>query len=664
MKKKIFGLGLLSFCLLLFSGCNKTDDTTKKETLNNGVFMSKISGVEYNCLPSKTNSLTDDNGVFKYKDGDSCTFSIGSLLIGQAEGNSLITPKALFSLESFDNKNLFQTTQLLISLDNDSNISNGIKIDDFVGDQLTDEMNITELDNDGLTNQLLSIYPNRTLANNENTSRYLTNMINQIKDITTTFTITRKMIADKKIEFTNMKGESFLAIFNADGNYSDSTLSCKPTWSINSSDIVIDKSNCVDSEANPLLFRFYEEPANAALATIIDNNISIGTKITEVIPITTPLLTSTNTNDWLTDRDYKHITFVNQTSKKVCIYANLKSGTIWHGDPDHSIQLGSYEAKYLLVGNDWDENDHIFVDFDNANESCDTWKKEESFDKKYTNKFLKKKDVVYIRNGSLFHDIDVTRDKSGCDQNSSKPAILFAHGLHSKQSSWGNFAKHAKAEGWRVFRTSVSANGSVKKRAQMLNTYIKGIAKECKIGQNQLRVVGHSMGGLDLRYILSSNGSDYEDAQNIIERAYTMATPHRGSGFGSVGSFKDDGIKSCSIKNMKGFNNDRPYSRIQNHNKTMLAIRFHCNNDIDISDSEVGELKGVNRPADGVVKVRRQIFKDLPYAKTLYKGTHTSDSILLYGHCSDCTEEQKQTRILDIILNDYNGENISHYRNY
>ncbi len=656
MKNKLLITGLLSSLALFIISCGDTNTNANER----GVFLdSKVEGLAYNCLPSKLSGFTLADGGFSYKNGDSCTFSIGTLTLGSASANAIITPLQLFQAESFSNENVLKTSSLLLSLDNDLNASNGIGIDKKTSNSLNGiDTSIELLTVAQLEEKLIQVYPDRKLVDSEIAIEHLHEMLDLLSEETFSFTLDQKLLSGKKIEFTNSNGETHNAIFHDDGRYEDEYLSCEAQWTVDESTVTIDKSKCQEEEEETLEFHFYENPTKGALLGITSGTHKMGAIITEIM--SDNLLSS----DWRTDRDYKHITFVNQTNMKICIQADLRCCT-----KDKAIFLDGKEAKYIEVKN-WSDNDKIRVDFTSSKDACDIHKDHDTFDKTYTSKFLKTEGVYYIGDDKIMHtDIDV----SGCDMNASKPAILFAHGLHATKSSWSHFNNHIK-KNWRVFRTNVSGNGSVKKRAHMLNHYIEKIVTECNITENSLRVVGHSMGGLDLRYILSSKSDDFNTSQRVIEKSYSLATPHRGSGFGDVGGvFMDDGVKSCSVSKMNGFNKLWPYQRLLDHNKSYLAIRFHCKDDIDISDEDVNSLAdeypGLDNskiyvyPADGVVKVRRQIFDSLPYAKILFKGKHTTSAILKYGDCKDCTLEQKQSRILDLIIKDgKDGYEIPHYR--
>ncbi len=326
--------------------------------------------------------------------------------------------------------------------------------------------------------------------------------------------------------------------------------------------------------------------------------------------------------------DNHHITFINQTSK------HLKF-EIKRTGPDLHKELRSHTANYQHV------ND------------CSGGGKLKNFEikVKHGDKYLQKdgKDLLVHRkcgedlyiwhaNGE-YHTSDkaphVQADLSGCNENEKKSAVLFAHGFNDSQKAWGKFATHAEKKGWRVFRTSVSEDGSISKRGHMLDRYITRIAKECKIGKGKLRVVAHSMGGLDSRYIISKG----LPSAKYIERIYTIATPHKGQKFAGTKAHTSDAAYDLGITQMKKFNKKYPYRDFKYDGKIvpLLAMRFRCDN--DRSDS------------DGIVKVKRQTYDGAPYSKHIHIAKHANKTIS--EKCSGVTTELNRVKVLDKILRDH-----------
>ena len=150
-----------------FTACGSSGNSSTKNRDNNllktGYFIDgAVKGLAYSTS-SGEKGLTDDRGVFKYKDGDKVKFSIGKLKLWEATPNTkgLITPKILSNGKK-DVENLILRT--LQSLDSDKNTSNGIIIPPTISKELEnldknveisslDENKLLELDN-SLKNQI------------------------------------------------------------------------------------------------------------------------------------------------------------------------------------------------------------------------------------------------------------------------------------------------------------------------------------------------------------------------------------------------------------------------------------------------------------------------------------------------------------------------------
>ncbi|MDD4882735.1 MAG: hypothetical protein PHX10_14240, partial [Gallionellaceae bacterium] len=89
---------------------------------------SPVSGLQFES--SSGSNLTDGNGNFTYREGDSVTFHIGNLYLGSAvPSDHKVTPLSLTG-GSVDtgNARLVRTLRTLQSLDSDGNLDNGIQI--------------------------------------------------------------------------------------------------------------------------------------------------------------------------------------------------------------------------------------------------------------------------------------------------------------------------------------------------------------------------------------------------------------------------------------------------------------------------------------------------------------------------------------------------------
>lgn len=126
-----------SICVATFmAGCGSSSSSTPVLT---GVFNdANTTGIDYVC--GDQNGTTDSNGTFKYKAGDTCTFSIAGVSIGSAKGASELTPYDI--LDNNETKAL-NLAVLLQSLDADGNASNGIDISNNAKKLLTSKFNLS-----------------------------------------------------------------------------------------------------------------------------------------------------------------------------------------------------------------------------------------------------------------------------------------------------------------------------------------------------------------------------------------------------------------------------------------------------------------------------------------------------------------------------------------
>jgi len=208
--------------------------------------------------------------------------------------------------------------------------------------------------------------------------------------------------------------------------------------------------------------------------------------------------------------------------------------------------------------------------------------------------------------------------------------ILFAHGYHDDKFAWNTFANYIESEDkykdWTVYRTSVDPSGAIADRAEELAKYI--YKRRDSIKDDSMIVVAHSMGGLDVRYLISRGHTDentssiFHVAAKKIHKLYTLASPHRGSTF--AGSGVSDAVKDMGIDNMRQFNIDHPYSHFSIDGRPIgfLAMRFGCYKEL-ISDG-TGTLGMDGRLSDGTVGTVRQILFGAPHTQSLLRGRHTT----------------------------------------
>ena len=110
-----------------------------------GTFVdSPVEGLRY-VTDTGVVGETDKNGKFKYNDDDQITFYVGKLELGtgKPDKDGLFTPQ---NFQYLTNEQFTRTLILLQSLDEDSNLSNGIAIPDGVLEDIQKEMKIKEVD--------------------------------------------------------------------------------------------------------------------------------------------------------------------------------------------------------------------------------------------------------------------------------------------------------------------------------------------------------------------------------------------------------------------------------------------------------------------------------------------------------------------------------------
>lgn len=350
------------------------------------------------------------------------------------------------------------------------------------------------------------------------------------------------------------------------------------------------------------------------------------------------------------DTDLHHITFVNQTASEMIFKIE--------GTGDRSVEPYSAERKKCTPGKEYfftvdkkqgGSNPRIH-DRISANCGETLYLYHDASDDRYLVSKEKtwenpENDAPYVYSSK---DFDASKINSCMPYKEGASTVLFAHGLNDSPLVWNTFAKKADELGWRVLRTVVSKNGSIKKRARMLNAYIMRVNEKCGIPDGSLRVIGHSMGGLDLRYLIH-----YQlPSAKKIEHVYTLATPHQGCNSANMGS--GDAILNLKPEFMRKFNYWNPYCdeqkaladmgesshrfQIDNRPIYLYAYRFNCD--------------GKDNEGDGVVGWKKQQYgRHYTGAENLLKGKHAKTV-----SATACTAEieTEQVKILEEILNDRN----------
>ncbi len=196
-----------------------------------------------------------------------------------------------------------------------------------------------------------------------------------------------------------------------------------------------------------------------------------------------------------------------------------------------------------------------------------------------------------------------------CPEKRKDTTFLFAHGLHGHPWEWDTFAKSVKKQGFNVWRTKVKSAGHIHERAEQLADFMKKAQRKCDTPDKTVIAVGHSMGGLDIRYIVgraadyhrkgdgkSGSKALYERAK-LLKKVYTIATPHLGDpnaclaqgGIHDLCGHPDDPEKDSP---MRDFNRNYKYSDFKNLDIRFWAFYYEC--------------KNIKEGEDGVVPVKSQ----------------------------------------------------------
>ncbi len=126
----------MTACMLFVAGCGS--DTKK------GVFLGgAVSGLHYETATQS--GLTDEDGTFRYKSGETVTFSLGDVVLGSAPGARDLSPFDLVGIEAPSTESALRTElatyasgsafdraanimYLLVALDADGHPENGIDL--------------------------------------------------------------------------------------------------------------------------------------------------------------------------------------------------------------------------------------------------------------------------------------------------------------------------------------------------------------------------------------------------------------------------------------------------------------------------------------------------------------------------------------------------------
>ncbi|MBU2979318.1 hypothetical protein [Alteromonas sp. C1M14] len=125
---KVWRVPLMATAMLAITACGSSDSESEANLLE-GVFLdSAVEGLAY-----KTDTLsgvTDEKGTFYYHEGESITFSIGGIELGEVPGGEVISPYSFATSDAVSPDVVTNIAQFLQTLDIDGDPTNGILISD------------------------------------------------------------------------------------------------------------------------------------------------------------------------------------------------------------------------------------------------------------------------------------------------------------------------------------------------------------------------------------------------------------------------------------------------------------------------------------------------------------------------------------------------------
>ncbi|PVU89110.1 hypothetical protein BB561_005546, partial [Smittium simulii] len=150
------------------------------------------------------------------------------------------------------------------------------------------------------------------------------------------------------------------------------------------------------------------------------------------------------------------------------------------------------------------------------------------------------KELPETSNSSKFQDINIKPIYI-----SPRNPIVLCHGLYGfdvkgpasipflQTHYWSGIYEVLKGIGAKVVISRVPSTGSIPNRAFELHNLLKNSMKTCNsITSTKLNMVGHSMGGLDARFLISNILPKVgRDAGYSVDSLTTISTPHHGSPF-------------------------------------------------------------------------------------------------------------------------------------
>ncbi|MEG3766659.1 hypothetical protein [Alteromonas sp. 14N.309.X.WAT.G.H12] len=127
---RLWRVSAIATAVLAITACG-SGDSEDGETLLSGVFLdSAVEGLEYET--ASMSGVTDEEGTFYYHEGESITFSIGGIELGEVPGEEVISPYSFVTSDAVSTDVVTNIAQFLQTLDMDGDPTNGIVISDDV----------------------------------------------------------------------------------------------------------------------------------------------------------------------------------------------------------------------------------------------------------------------------------------------------------------------------------------------------------------------------------------------------------------------------------------------------------------------------------------------------------------------------------------------------
>ncbi len=126
----------LSAVVVFGIGCSSGGSSDSPVEMSGNFIDSAVEGLDYET-PTKS-GITDVDGFFEYQQGESITFSIGDLVLGECKGQEILTPiEIVYGASDENDPVVTNICRFLQSLDVDGDLENGI----FISPEIRQEIN-------------------------------------------------------------------------------------------------------------------------------------------------------------------------------------------------------------------------------------------------------------------------------------------------------------------------------------------------------------------------------------------------------------------------------------------------------------------------------------------------------------------------------------------